>query len=352
MNGLEEISSVIFIIILCYTCYMRPYLSVVVIAYNRKEFLRDSLESLQKQTLSFKEYEVILITNFEYDIDAYQNMQISHYLMEGSAWEFMLKGIGLSNGEIICFLDDDDIFLEDKLKNVVEIFRNNPDIDYYRHNFREVNYNLESLKRNSVKHVKKTKYINSNEFINNLIYLTFNEVYFNASTIAIRKQMMNVKENIIFGRDLATDIMLWIFVMLNARAIYIDEKELSLYRIHKKSAIHSDKGEEKYTCKQNDALFFMTKGEVKDTNRKVMLSLITLKSEVNLALFCKVNFTLRHFLMNILLILVSNNRFKATLVLLKKMRLIRKPVIIKMLENEQKIVKVLEKLMTTFTLPH
>ena len=68
-----------------------------------------------------------------------------------------------SKWEIICFLDDD-IFMEDKLMRVNEIFQSSPDVDYYRHNFREVDYNLKSLKRNSVKHVCETKYIASSDF--------------------------------------------------------------------------------------------------------------------------------------------------------------------------------------------
>ncbi|EQB70695.1 MAG: cell wall biosynthesis glycosyltransferase [Thermoplasmatales archaeon A-plasma] len=329
---------------------MKPYISVIVTAYNRKEFLEDSLRSLLRQTLSANEFEVILITNFEYDIDAYHNLHIKQYLMEGTAWEFLLRGIELSNGEIISFLDDDDIFMADKLKNVMGIFRGNPDVDYYRHNFKEVDRNLKSLKKNSVRHVHETKYIASSEFIDNLSYLTFNEVFFNASTIVIRKKMINVKDGILQGRNLATDFMLWILAVANAREICIDKKDLSLYRIHKGSTIHSDKGEEKYSCKQDDAIPFLTNYKVNDKSRKIMMSLMTLKSEVNSALFCGVHFTIRHYFMNLLLILLSDNRFKATLVLLKKMMLVRKPIIIKMLKNEQNIIKFLEKFVSFFKL--
>jgi glycosyltransferase involved in cell wall biosynthesis len=320
---------------------MQPCLSVVVTAYNRKEFLKDSLESLLKQTLPVNEFEVILITNFEYDIGSYHDLQISHYLMDGTAWEFILRGIELSNGEIVCFLDDDDIFKEGKLEKLKEIFQSNPDLDYYRHNFMEVDYNLKPRKRNSVKHVQETKFIASPEFRNNLIYLTFNEVFFNASTITIRKKMINVKEDIFIGRNVAPDFMLWTVAVANARAIYIDNRELSLYRIHKMSVIHSEKGEEKYSCKQDDAVSILVNYGVNDRNRQFMLNLMTLKLEVNLTLFCNVNFTVRHYVMNLLMILLSGNRFKATLVLFKKVKLMNKPMIVKMLKREQSILEFL-----------
>ena len=329
---------------------MQPYLSVVVIAYNRKEFLKDSLESLLKQTLPVNEFEVILVTNFEYDIGSYRDLQISHQLMEGTAWDFMLRGIELSHGEIICFLDDDDIFMMDKLRKIKEIFQSVPDVDYYRHNFKEVDYNLKPLKGNSIKHVRETKYITSSEFRNSLIYLTFNEVFFNASTIAVKKKMIDVKNDIIFDKNLATDFTLWILAVANSRAIYIDKSELSLYRIHKMSTIHSEKGDERYNCKQNDGVSFPVNHSVNDWDRQVMLNLMKLKLEVNLALFCKVKFTMRHYLINLLMILLSDNRFKATLVLLKKMKLIKKPLIVKLLKKEQIIIKFLEKCRALFML--
>ena len=327
---------------------MQPYISVIVTAYNRKEFLKDSLESLLKQTISVNEFEVILITNFEFDIGDYNNLQIRQQITEGSMREFMIRGIEMSNGEIICFLDDDDIFMEDKLKKVKEIFQSNPDVDYYRHNFQEVDYSLKPLRRNSVKHVRETKYIASSDFKNNLMYLTFNEVFFNSSTIVLRKKMIIVDDDMFFTRNSAPDFMLWALAVVNANAIYIDKAELSFYRIHKTSTIHAEKGEEKYKCEQDETLPFLSKIGAKSKERKILLNLITLKVEVMSSLFCKVNFTPRHYFMNILMILLSDNRFKATLVLLRKMKLMNKPVIIKMLTNEQSAIGLIEKFVALF----
>jgi glycosyltransferase involved in cell wall biosynthesis len=43
-----------------------PSISVLLFAYNRKDFLKDSLNSLASQ--KFKDFEVILISNFSFDL--------------------------------------------------------------------------------------------------------------------------------------------------------------------------------------------------------------------------------------------------------------------------------------------
>ena len=44
---------------------MKPTLSVIVTAYNRKEFLLEALQSAVNQTLKREEYEIICIKNFK-----------------------------------------------------------------------------------------------------------------------------------------------------------------------------------------------------------------------------------------------------------------------------------------------
>ena len=91
-----------------------PYISVIITAYNIKEFLLNAIKSVLKQTLEKKYYEIIVIKNFlDKDIDdLIDEKKIKHILMEGTLGEFLYKGISEANGEIISFLDDDDLFLE------------------------------------------------------------------------------------------------------------------------------------------------------------------------------------------------------------------------------------------------
>ncbi|ACP54591.1 glycosyltransferase family 2 protein [Saccharolobus islandicus] len=49
-----------------------PYISVIITAYNRKQFLLDAIKSALNQTLNRTEYEILVAKNFKDDnIDNY-----------------------------------------------------------------------------------------------------------------------------------------------------------------------------------------------------------------------------------------------------------------------------------------
>ena len=108
-------------------------ISVIVTAYNRKQYLDESLRSLERQTLPKDRFEVILITNFEFDISGY-SMNIRPIVMEGSIGKFIQRGILESNNDRICFLDDDDLFHPQKLQIIFDSF--GPEYMYFKNSYK------------------------------------------------------------------------------------------------------------------------------------------------------------------------------------------------------------------------
>ncbi len=106
-------------------------ISVIVTAYNRKDYIDSAIASLEKQT--FKDFEVIVITNFDYDITGFKSIKyIKHIKMDGGLGLFIYTGIKNSSGEILVFLDDDDTFAENKIEYVNNLFLNSKIV--YLHN--------------------------------------------------------------------------------------------------------------------------------------------------------------------------------------------------------------------------
>ena len=112
--------------------------SVVIATYKREEPLRNALESLTKQT--FKDFEVVVVddnANIEWNskvnaiVDQFKSILSINYIQnienQGSAKTRNI-GINSSKGEYVTFLDDDDLYLPEKIKNQVELMiRENAD---------------------------------------------------------------------------------------------------------------------------------------------------------------------------------------------------------------------------------
>ena len=109
---------------------MSPFVSVIVATYRRNEYLKRALDSLATQTIS--DFEIVLVDDND---EPTWNLAVEHIVAEfkkeypqipliclqnhpnlGSA-ESRNAGARLSSGDYITFLDDDDIYLPDKLKN-------------------------------------------------------------------------------------------------------------------------------------------------------------------------------------------------------------------------------------------
>ena len=114
----------------------KPVVSVLAIAYNRREFINAALLSAINQTLPKDMYEIVLLTNF--DIDPTLLSQANIRVVFSNIRELGPKlstAIPLCQGDIICFLEDDDEWLPDKLEHVTSIFSKFPEVGYYHNNW-------------------------------------------------------------------------------------------------------------------------------------------------------------------------------------------------------------------------
>jgi len=102
-------------------------LSVILCTYNRAGFLEKSLEGLARQTVSKKDFEVIIVDDGSQDnttavVEAFNGILPIQYLYQENKGLAFAKnrGIEKAQGDILVFLDDDDqaspSFLEEHLK--------------------------------------------------------------------------------------------------------------------------------------------------------------------------------------------------------------------------------------------
>lgn len=114
-------------------------LTVVLTAHDRRQFLGEALASLASQGLPADDLDVVLVANFE-------DPQVLRSLA-GLGGRFLLcreteqgakiaKGLELASGEVVAFMDDDDLFEPGRLVEVQRAFAADPKLSFYRNGTR------------------------------------------------------------------------------------------------------------------------------------------------------------------------------------------------------------------------
>jgi len=110
-----------------------PRVSVIIPTHNRPELLRQTLISVSSQT--FPDIEIVVVDDGSPDPGAVKNvcaqfrgMQFYRQEKEGRSAARNL-GVAASSGELIAFIDDDDLWDADKLQRQVEILQKNAQVD-------------------------------------------------------------------------------------------------------------------------------------------------------------------------------------------------------------------------------
>ena len=97
----------------------KPFFSVIIPTYNRKNLVLAAIDSVLRQT--FHDWELIIIDDGSTDgtfkaLESITDSRISAYFQDNRERSASRnRGINLSKGKFICFLDSDDLYLEDHL---------------------------------------------------------------------------------------------------------------------------------------------------------------------------------------------------------------------------------------------
>lgn len=111
----------------------QPLVSIIINNYNYDRFISEAIDSALNQTYSL--VEVVVVDDGSTDtsrsiIDGYGDQVVKVFKENGGQASALNAGFAASTGEIICILDADDIFLPQKVSEVVNLFQTNPSIGW------------------------------------------------------------------------------------------------------------------------------------------------------------------------------------------------------------------------------
>lgn len=122
----------------------RPAATSLVTAYNYGRYITATLESVLAQTVPASDHEVIVVDNGSTDdtrarVAAFGARVRYHYRENSQGQAGTLNaGLALARGEVVSFLDADDLWVPDKVERVLERFRSEPDLGAVQHGCRYI----------------------------------------------------------------------------------------------------------------------------------------------------------------------------------------------------------------------
>jgi len=199
---------------------MSKLVSVIITTHNRLELFKKALNSVLTQ--SYKNYEIIVIDgsadlSVKTHIKSLKNIKYQHFDNDNANY-LRNKGVELSAGDLIAFLDDDDIWKEHKLQSQVHAFnKNNIHLCYTGKNIR---YEKKAIEKYSFK-----KPIFSDIF-NSILWDNFIGT---TSSIMVRSSVFKLVGGFDESFPALQDYEFYIRVCKNFQIIGIDES-LVIYR--------------------------------------------------------------------------------------------------------------------------
>lgn len=218
-----------------------PKVSIIVPLYNTKKMLSETIESVFSQT--YTNWEMIIVDDcstdgsYEYAMTfSEQDKRIKVFKMDynsgpGAATKY---GFEMSNGELIAFLDSDDLWEPVKLERQIN-FMLNHDYEFTCTNYEQINENGESLKR-----IMKCK--------NKADYKTvLRTCPVGSSTVVITSSLLKKVEIPSIRKN--NDYSLWLRILKVYPYIYGMQENLMRYRVWSQSISHNKLKKVKYSWK-------------------------------------------------------------------------------------------------------
>ena len=208
-------------------------------AHNRRDYLLGALQSVIGQDLSRSHFEVILIKNFDDDqIDEYCSLNgIRTERLDAPIGAALTKGLSLARGQIVAFLDDDDVWLPTRLRALASCFGHFPSLVYYHNQMevidaagrpisfrRSVDVSHRAIKESSL-------YVDHVAPEDGLREMLDASAEFNLSSIAVRRDVLLAYETELQHIVGGPDIFVFFIACLSGKALYSDPARLTHYRL-------------------------------------------------------------------------------------------------------------------------
>lgn len=203
-----------------------------------------ALDSVLKQSLSRSNFEIIIVKNFPDAIidEKIRDAGCKNILSNDESLGGKLsEAIRACEGEIICFLEDDDLFHVDKLATVYKKFTTLTNLGYYHNDFFEIDSNgRENIIEKYFHPLSSFDSVGKNISDNLMMEYERALIMGYLSTISVRRNVLENISHMLPGLNQYIDTYLFLSNYVQGGRVLADTKKLTYYRIHQSSSFLMD----------------------------------------------------------------------------------------------------------------
>ncbi|HUZ79323.1 MAG TPA: glycosyltransferase family 2 protein [Thermoplasmata archaeon] len=221
------------------------FISVIIPAFDRREFLEGAVASVLAQSLPRSDYEMVVIKNFAHPaVDARRDEPGTKILWDDSPaiGAMLARAIDACEGEIVCFLDDDDQFEPDKLCRIARLFREDPRRTFVHDAIAPMDrrgHSLPDWGRFRTQPTVSYSVTNASERRARTPDFFRNGVSVNLSAMSVRTSLLRAVADRFRQVDASPDIFVFFAALASEGTLWIEAHRLTRYRFHS-SASHAE----------------------------------------------------------------------------------------------------------------
>jgi len=229
----------------------KPLISVIVTAYNRKKYLPFALRSLEEQTLSKDMFEVIVVKNFEdpeSDSIISRNLWKDIYSDDIHMGRFFLEGFKKARGDVITFLEDDDIYAQNRLEELYKAFTRHENLVYFHNSWEFISKKGRRLENSTLQPPRNL--IGNGDVIIDvdrlhglareykisvadlILWHVRLAADVNNSSLAVKKYVLEHNYDLLMMLPCCLDNFIFAASIKTGGFMYFTDKKLTFYRIH------------------------------------------------------------------------------------------------------------------------
>jgi hypothetical protein len=220
-----------------------PFVTVILMASRHREFVLEAIDSVRRQTLDPKQYELVVVHDYDDEVLERKVDGMGGRLARvgpGDIGPAIGAGVEASRGQILTFLDDDDRYLPNRLAFIYEMFRKDGELGFVKNNFVVIDASGRQLPRHPLRARQRRNskrlgpvVLRQESRAAQLRRLLPLGVDFNSSCMAVRRDLVvNFLRNMELSGFRLLDELAFFSTLVSSKSVSIDPTILTEYRIH------------------------------------------------------------------------------------------------------------------------